>query len=1467
MAKSRRVAKRRVAKKKDGPGNRPLPPGGSEQQIIRFDMGLPDTLEEAIVLFYALAFGPVRNSVIAKALALTGMTMPSGDRITLPKIVPYLVNLESEGLLNPSDEDPLDFDLGDVEPLECDMDLRWASFEQAQEEGWLRPFGQILQRVDPAEIPETSLEYKWSSQRFVSLDHASRDVFLALEAGDQAALTRLIQLCQQDQSIPSPAHVLYPICIDPLHSDYLSLLATEIQVNLLYVGLHSMVRSLCLDHPIFDYARSQIPTLATGAGHGAFCALVAHMAERDLLCGQLSNAQAILGAHPKAVSPLVSGMLALLTGHLGRAKEVFALAQQEHGKGKRAAQEYLRTFPSVLHATLLVQSSDIKDRTLARTWLNWVEQSYCPYQASFDCLSDLLALNRGSTDNRPASLRIGPRTADLEETSFLILFLLLHYCSRSTLSPALRQDLCDSANLMLASLEENQAWWPCYQVVTLLDKLGITCDIGIDEATQFFERSGLADLSELWSPKETWENQLQALEQLLGQSPGRPSQAGSSAGRGQRLGWKLKPNWNYDPAADFGIDTHSEPVLAVVPVEQKLTKRGAWTKGREVALSRVKNYQSEGLHYLLDQDMDVAKLIRARSTRRYYQSSCTLSVSQALQALVGHENVFWEDNPLAPVEITRSEPQIRIVPQGEHLEITLDPTPYEEGQVKTIRVLQDAPLRLRIVPFLPMHKKIAEILGRGGIKLPDSDKAKAIERLQGLSQHIAIQSNVAMSADHARTVEPDSRPVLRLQRLGQGLQAEMIVLPLGEGSQRSFAPGQGSRHLIDSLNNTPVQTQRDLDLETDHLNQVLEQVSILRDFPHTNFLWHLDEDPSDALNLLEQLRALAPETLTVLWPKGNPITVRTVSSQQFQISIRSAQDWFELDGKVSVDEDLVFKMREFLEHMNQADGSFIRISDNQYLSLTKQFRHDLNLLRATGKFKGKGNKLQIHPLAALELDTWRDQVQSFQADRAFNAHMERIRALDSYHPELPSTLQAELRPYQQEGFVWLARLAQWGVGACLADDMGLGKTIEALALILLRTAQGPSLVVAPTSVCANWVSETHRFAPTLNPVRIGIDDQGRRQAILDALKPFDLLVCTYTLLQQEADALKDAHFTTIVLDEAQAIKNPNTKRSQAAMALQGDFRMVSTGTPIENRLMELWNLSRFINPGLLGSQKHFTDRFVRPIEIHSDKLARHTLKSLITPFVLRRTKSQVLEDLPPRTELLRLVELSPEEKALHESLRQRAIDRLERGKSKAPGQRHLQVLAELMKLRRCCCNPRLVMPSCGLIGSKLQVFAELVDELRDNHHKALVFSQFVDHLSLLREHLDAQGIPYQYLDGQTRPKQRQERINAFQNGQGDLFLISLKAGGTGLNLTAADYVIHMDPWWNPAVEDQASDRAHRIGQTRPVTIYRLVAQNTIEEKIVQLHHQKRDLADSLLQGTDSAHKLTANELIALLKQS
>ena len=365
-----------------------------------------------------------------------------------------------------------------------------------------------------------------------------------------------------------------------------------------------------------------------------------------------------------------------------------------------------------------------------------------------------------------------------------------------------------------------------------------------------------------------------------------------------------------------------------------------------------------------------------------------------------------------------------------------------------------------------------------------------------------------------------------------------------------------------------------------------------------------------------------------------------------------------------------------------------------------------------------------------------------------------------------------------------------------------------------------------------------------------------------------MLVISYGLLQREtvAEPLSRVHFSTIVLDEAQAIKNLATKRSRAAMHLNGDFKLITTGTPIENHLGELWSLFRFINPGFLGSFADFNQTFAIPIERDRDRTVRRRLKKLVQPYILRRTKTQVMEELPPRTDILLHVALSAEEMAFYEALRKKALESL-RDDGGSAGNASLRILSEIMKLRRACCNASLVAPDVALPSAKLSVFADIVQELLVNGHKALVFSQFTGHLEILREYVASEGIRYQYLDGSTPRKERNRRVAAFQGGEGDLFLISLKAGGLGLNLTAADYVIHMDPWWNPAVEDQASDRAHRIGQERPVTVYRLVARHTIEEKIVALHRSKRALADSLLDGADMSGKMSADDLLRLIQKS
>ncbi|MCI5212688.1 MAG: DEAD/DEAH box helicase, partial [Candidatus Electrothrix sp. ATG2] len=346
--------------------------------------------------------------------------------------------------------------------------------------------------------------------------------------------------------------------------------------------------------------------------------------------------------------------------------------------------------------------------------------------------------------------------------------------------------------------------------------------------------------------------------------------------------------------------------------------------------------------------------------------------------------------------------------------------------------------------------------------------------------------------------------------------------------------------------------------------------------------------------------------------------------------------------------------------------------------------------------------------------------------------------------------------------------------------MGLGKTVQALAATLLRASQGPTLVVAPLSVTSNWVEEARRFAPTLNVIIFG---PGNRKQVIENLQPFDLVIVSYGLLPLEADLLTAPDWQTVVLDEAQAIKNMQTKRSKAAMELKAEFRLITTGTPVENHLGELWTLFYFRNPGLLGSFKRCQEKFAGPIERDQDGDTRNRLRKLIRPFILRRLKSDVLQELPPKTEINLEVEMSKDELVLYEAQRIKALETISSHADKeGAGQQHLRILAEIMKLRRLCCNPSLVLPDCGISSSKLKVFAATLEELLTNKHKALIFSQFVDHLQIIRKFLDDQGISYQYLDGSTPIKKRKDRINRFQNGEGEVFLISLKAGGAGLNL-------------------------------------------------------------------------------------
>jgi SNF2 family DNA or RNA helicase len=550
-------------------------------------------------------------------------------------------------------------------------------------------------------------------------------------------------------------------------------------------------------------------------------------------------------------------------------------------------------------------------------------------------------------------------------------------------------------------------------------------------------------------------------------------------------------------------------------------------------------------------------------------------------------------------------------------------------------------------------------------------------------------------------------------------------------------------------------------------------------------------------------------------------------------------------------------MRELVERMSVARGRFVPLNDGAYLALTEKLREKIDALARAEHLVDKKGRAPMALLPALE--QWADGAELAMTD-AVRDKLASLRQALATTPRVPRGLQAELRDYQRDGFLFLARLAQAGLGACLADDMGLGKTVQALALLLARARSGPALVVAPTSVCRNWHDEARRFAPQLRVHALG--DAADRAACLGSVVAGDVLLVSYGLLVVCAEMLVQKRFATIVFDEAHALKNPDTRRAAAARALFGDARVALTGTPVENRLGELHALFDQLAPGLLGARERFERAFASPIA-QGDKHAAAQLRTVVRPFVLRRTKAQVLDELPEKTEITRVVSPSADERAFYEALRRRALERVEKATRTAGNRARIDVLAEITKLRRAAIDPRLVGGDEAPAGAKLEVLAEIVRELGEEGHRALVFSQFLEVLDRAGERLAADGVRCVRLDGTMNADARAAAVEAFQSAQADVFLLSLRAGGVGMNLTAADYVIHLDPWWNPAVEDQATDRAHRIGQQRPVTVVRLVTEGTIEEKVLRLHASKRALYSDAIGETGGA-RIDLDELASLL---
>jgi superfamily II DNA or RNA helicase len=952
--------------------------------------------------------------------------------------------------------------------------------------------------------------------------------------------------------------------------------------------------------------------------------------------------------------------------------------------------------------------------------------------------------------------------------------------------------------------------------------------------SQVSQETGIRPIVTRIKPEEHWKRALKGLGILAKQSAnGKSKESGDS-----RLVYFV----------DF--EHH-----LISPKEQKSGKGGKWSKGRPVALKRLYNGE---LTCMTGQDRQVARAIHFERGTYYQPDYYGWNFHKALLELAGHPLLFVDEHQPRQIQLIRDKPELSIKrrPKGGYEVALSQRNVLLEGL--NVDFIEESPTRFRVLDITEAHRQIAELLGTNALFVPPDGEKELSEVIGNLASLITVHSELTGVDFEVPTVDADSRIHFQLFPLADGLRLEVVVRPFPHAGPY-MKPGQGGQTVLAEIEGTQKQAHRDLALEVENATHLVSRCPSIPDFFDFN-LGHFFETPEACLELLLDLHELGDEAV-IEWPEGERFRVtRVAQSRDMSLRVKKERDWFGLSGELQLDESLVISLQELLKKLDSAPGRFIQLDDKRFIALTEEFKRRLEEVRLFSDVLS--HSVRLHPSALLAVRGFIDEAGTLEADDAWNAQVKNIDASLEYRPALPSTFRAELRSYQDDGFRWLSQLAKWGVGACLADDMGLGKTIQALAVLVDLAEQGPALVVAPASVLMNWEKEAHRFAPTLN---VKVFGGKKRDELIYDLQAFDLVICSYGLLQQEAELLAEQKWRTIILDEAQAIKNVGTKRSKAAMGLQGEFKMITTGTPIENHLGELWNLFHFLNPGLLGSLQQFNDRFAVPIERYDNRYRKKQLKKLVTPFVLRRLKTEVLDELPPKTEITLSVEMSKEERALYETLRLKSLNRLGTEKGNA-GERYMRILAEIMRLRRACCHSRLVLPDSPITSTKLDLFGELIDELRENRHKALVFSQFVDHLAIIRETVEHKQIPYQYLDGSTPIKERRKRVEAFQRGEGDLFLISLRAGGTGLNLTAADYVIHMDPWWNPAVEDQASDRAHRIGQEQPVTIYRLVASDTIEERIVDLHKEKRDLADSLLDDTAKSGKMTADELLELIMQ-
>ncbi len=930
-----------------------------------------------------------------------------------------------------------------------------------------------------------------------------------------------------------------------------------------------------------------------------------------------------------------------------------------------------------------------------------------------------------------------------------------------------------------------------------------------------------------------------------------------------RLAWSVNTD-----QADRGI-------LTVKPIEQHSTRRGKtlgvrdrWTKGRRFtayrdwtfgSLDRTRQAPVGELLFLglTPQDCYACDLLReTEALLKTSPQEAPYAWAKVIQALVGHPRVMLEGGDGQTLRCVNCEPVIQVTQVGDDLQYHLLPDAPADADC-VVRLEQGD--QLAVYSFPTPYRHLRDALA-GDFQVPGVLSSENQQVLSKMVRNFRVISQDPLPGLDLEPNPTDTIPCVQLTPRDKGLRVEFLVRPFGTAAPY-YTPGEGPLEMILPSSEKPFRMVRDVQRELALAEELVTACPMLSESGREkDWVWNVEGMSCYELTiaLKEQMQG---GKCHVQWPSDNRfICRRTLTMSNVSLHTQSYLSWFSVEGEVKLEDSDATATLADLVHAVAEKKRFVTLDDGQVVALSEKLREQLSALSRLGDLNGGGMRICqfLMPFLSRELENF----PGAELPPESNAWIQQYNHAMEEKPAVPAGLQATLRPYQEEGFLWLSRLDRAGAGACLADDMGLGKTVQAITLVLAKAEEGPTLVVAPTSVCANWQHEFRHFAPSLDCQVFG---PGDREEAFRRLGPRHVMIASYGLLQSEQQSFRKIQWRVAILDEAQAIKNSHAKRSQAALEIHADFRVVTTGTPVENNLNELWSIFNFIIPGLLGTREGFQHRFATAIEHDNNKDATQNLRGIVSPFLLRRRKDQVLNDLPPKEEIDYPVELGDKEREFYDNLRRQILRDLE-SRDESEGQKHIRVLSGITKLRLAVDHPRLVPGGEGLSGAKLEAFLELLRRILRSDHKVLVFSQFVKFLEIVRETLDEEGIAYEYLDGARTPKERATAVENFQTGDVPVFLISLKAGGLGLNLTQADYVIHLDSWWNPAVENQASDRAHRLGQHKKVTIYHLQTVNTIEDKIKALHKRKRDLADNLLTGADTIETVPLEELLKLLRE-